>query len=45
MTQTEKFNFFINSLINQYEGFEDKQNAVAITIKAVIDYAKSLNEL
>jgi len=45
MTQTEKFQFFINSLINQYERFEDKQNAVAITIKAVIDYAKSLNEL
>jgi hypothetical protein len=45
MTHTEKFQFFINSLINQYEGFEDKQNSVAVTIKAVIDYAKSLNEL
>jgi hypothetical protein len=45
MTQTEKLQFFIDTLIKQYEEFEDKENAVAFTIKAVIDYAKSLNEL
>lgn len=45
MTQTEKLQFFIDTLAKQYEAFEDKENPVAVTIKAVIDYAKSLNEL
>ena len=45
MTQTEKFQHFINTLAKQYEEFEDKQNPVAVTIKAVIDYANALNKI
>jgi len=45
MTQTEKLQFFIDTLIKQYEAFEDKENPVAVTIKAVIDYGNALNKL
>ena len=45
MTQTEKFEKFIEALVRQYESFEDKQCTTAITIKAVIDFANEINEI
>jgi len=45
MTQTEKFEKFIEALIRQYEAMEDKQCTTAITIKAVIDFANGINEI
>ena len=45
MTQTQKFEMFIAALVRQYEGFEDKQCTTAITIKAVIDFAKGVNNI
>jgi len=45
MTQTEKFEKFIEALVRQYEAMEDKQCTTAITIKAVIDFANGINKI
>jgi hypothetical protein len=45
MTQTEKFEKFIEALVRQYEAMEDKQCTTAITIKAVIDFANGINQI
>ena len=45
MTQTEKFQMFIDALIRQYEAFKDKQSTTAQAIKAVIDFAQGINKI
>jgi hypothetical protein len=45
MTQTEKFEMFIDALIRQYEAFEDKESTTAQAIKAVIDFAQGINKI
>lgn len=45
MTQTEKFEKFIATLVRQYEALENKESTTAQTLKAVIDFANGINKM
>lgn len=45
MTQTEKFEKFIEALVRQYDALEDKECTTAQTLKAIIDFANGINKL
>jgi hypothetical protein len=42
MTQSEKFEFLISSLIAQYEALNEKESTTAKTLKYIIEFAQSI---